>query len=103
MVHEHRWFSLTPKEQEALPAAAQMYVIDQRLQALYEEQEAELEILPKLAATDMGGVVGKLTLASCSIFPDTDPVESTLLRGALNELHRLSCPGCNRLLQGMNG
>jgi hypothetical protein len=93
MVREHDWFGLTPAEQRALPAAAEMFEIDERVEALSLQRERLLRPLSHLPADTLHGVASKLVIAARLLQHEENPAQP-FVASAVRELADMCCPGC---------
>lgn len=93
MAREFGWLALPEAERRALPQAAEMFVIERRLDELSDERERQLETLATLRAGDLHGVASKLAVAARLLQPEAEPAYR-LVADAVRELAHLRCPGC---------
>ncbi|MDP3745620.1 MAG: hypothetical protein Q8Q88_01090 [Phenylobacterium sp.] len=93
MARSHRWFALTPAERRALPEAAEMFVIDDTLEALSRQRERMLQPLSRLKADTLHGVASKLAVAARLLQHEDNPAQP-FVASALRELADMGCPGC---------
>jgi len=93
MVREHGWFGLTPAEQRALPEAADMFEIDNRLEALSLQRERLLRPLSRLPADTVHAVASKLVIAARLMQHEENPARP-FVASAVRDLADMGCPGC---------
>lgn len=93
MAREFGWFSLSQVERRALPQAAEMFEIEERLDRLSDEREHRLTSLAKLKAKDLHGVASKLAIAARVLRHDGGPAHQ-LVADAVNALATRCCPDC---------
>lgn len=93
MVREHHWFGLTNVERRALTEAAEMYEIDDTLEALFRQRERMLEPLSSLKADTLHGVASKLAVAARLLQYEEHPAQA-LVASALRELAGMCRPDC---------
>ena len=74
--------------------AGELSGIRHRIENLRERRHALGPTLPTLRATDATSVVAKLAVAATAVHPDDDQEVHLLIVSALQDLHRLKCPGC---------
>jgi hypothetical protein len=86
LVREHRWFELTPAEQQALPWAQELRDIDGCLDLLFEQREAVLEALPIQGATTLAAVAVKLAVVERQVEHDDYPEAHAMIAGARQDL-----------------
>jgi hypothetical protein len=92
LVREHRWFELTPAEQQALPWAKELREIDGCLDLLFEQREAVLESLPPEGATTLEAVAAKLAVVERLVEHDDHPEAHAMVAGARQDLLALMQP-----------
>lgn len=83
---EHNFLKLSRRQQKKLPQAQELYEIDDRLEELWEEQEALLKILPTLVATSAFGLAGKLAVAATHVCKDENEEGHHLIVSILRDL-----------------
>ena len=93
MVRDHRWFALSHAGRRALPEAAEMYEIDDRLEALSRQLEQMLQLLSERQAGTLHGVASKLVIAARLMRHEEHPAQP-FVASAVRELPQLRCPGC---------
>lgn len=93
MAREFGWLSLSQVERRALPQAAEMFEIEERLDRLADEREHGLTSLAKLKAEDLHGVASKLAIAARVLRHDGGPAHQ-LVADAVNALATRCCPDC---------
>lgn len=93
MVREHRWFGLTDAERRTLPEAAEMYEIDDTLEALFHRRERLLEPLFRLKVNTLYGVASKLAVAA-RLLPHEEHPAQPLVAGAVRDLAEMRCLDC---------
>lgn len=93
MVRENRWFGFTEAERRALPQAAEMYEIDDILEALFHQRERMLEPLPRLKADTLHGVASKLAVAARLLQYEEHPARP-LVASAMRELAGMCALDC---------
>jgi hypothetical protein len=86
LVRKHRWFELTPAEQQALPWAQELRDIDGCLELLFEQLEAVGETLPAQGATTLEAVAAKLAVVERLVEHDDHPEAHAMIAGALQDL-----------------
>ena len=97
MARDHGWFALTPAERQAPPGAAEMFEIDDRLEALSHQREQMLKPLSRLQADTLHGVASKLVIAARLLEQEENPAQP-FVGSAVRELARMCCPGCGTAL-----
>lgn len=86
LAREHNFLKLSRRQQKKLPQAQELYEIDDRLEELWEEQDALLKILPTLAATSAFGLAGKLAVAATHVCKDENEEGHHLIASILRDL-----------------
>ena len=86
LVREHRWFELTPAEQQALPWAQELRDIDGCLDLLFEQREAVLATLLPQGATTLETVAAKLAVVERLVEHDDHPEAHAMIAGARQDL-----------------
>ncbi len=97
MARKHRWFALTHAEQRALPQAAEMFEIDDRLEALSSQRERMLQPLSRLQADTLHGIASKLVIAA-RLMQQEENAAQPFVASAVRELAQMCCPGCGAAL-----
>lgn len=92
-VREFDWFKLSSAKRSALPMAAEMDDIDDRIQALFKERTKGLKALRRMKATDAHGAVSKLVVAARISQQDGGDVPAFLAE-AIETLAAVKCPVC---------
>lgn len=93
MAREFGWLSLSQVERRALPQAAEMFEIEERLDRLSDEREHRLTSLAKLKAKDLHGVASKLAVAARVLRHEDGPAHQ-LVADAVKALATRCCPDC---------
>ena len=93
MARDHGWLTLGHAERRALPEAAEMFEIDDRLEALSRQRERMLKPLSRLHANTLHAVASKLVIAARLMQHDENPAQP-FVASAVRELPQLRCPGC---------
>jgi hypothetical protein len=93
MAREFGWLALSQVERRALPQAAEMFEIEERLDQLSDERENRLTSLAKLKAKDLHGVASKLAIAAQVLRHEGGPAHQ-LVADAVNALATRCCPDC---------
>lgn len=93
MAREFSWLSLSQVERQALPQAAEMFEIEERLDRLSDEREHRLTSLAKLKAKDLHGVASKLAVAARVLRHEDGPAHQ-LVADAVKALATRCCPDC---------
>jgi hypothetical protein len=93
MVRQHGWFALNPFERRALPEAAEMFAIDDRLEALSRQRERLLKPLAQLPAVTVNAVASKLVIAARLLQHEEAPAQP-FVANAVRALVGMRCPGC---------
>ena len=91
MAYEHRWFALTHAERRTLPEAAEMFEIDDALEALSDQRERMLQPLSRLKADTLHGIASKLAIAARLMQHEESPAQP-FVASALRELADMCCP-----------
>lgn len=86
LAHEHNFLKLSRRQQRKLPQAQELYEIDDRLEELWEQQDALLKILPTLVATSALGLAGKLAVAATHVCKDENEEGHYLIVSILRDL-----------------
>ena len=86
LAREHRWFELTPAEQQALPWAQELRDIDGCLDLLFEQREALLETLPTHGSATLEAVAAKLEVVERLVERDDHPEAHAMIAGARQDL-----------------
>ncbi|MBL8559183.1 MAG: hypothetical protein JNM47_10720 [Hyphomonadaceae bacterium] len=86
LVSQHRWYRLTERQRCALPAAQELFDIDERLEILHEERDALLHRLPSLQATSRSGLAAKLAVAAVALSPEDHEDAHNLIASILRDL-----------------
>lgn len=74
-VAEAAWFQLNAAQRRALPGAAEMFEIEDRLEALSQERDKRLELLMQPKATDLREITAKLAVAARLLMHDDGPAQ----------------------------
>jgi hypothetical protein len=82
----HNWFALTKAQQRALPAAHELFAVDQELEDLGVEDAHVLRRLRKVSARTIEGVTAKLSVVADVIDPEDYPSAHRALLGAISDL-----------------
>ena len=90
LVRDHRWHRLTERERCNLPAAQELFDIDERLDILRAERDALLTRLPTLQASNRTGLAAKLAVAAMVVSPDDHEDAHTLIASILHDLQSIS-------------
>ena len=93
LVREYGWFSLTSAARRALPAAAELFKIEDRLEILSLRRERLLERLAHLSAKTLHGVATKLVIAARLLEHEENPAQP-FVASAVREMSDMRCPGC---------
>ncbi len=86
LAREHNFLKLSRRQQKKLPQAQELYEIDDRLEELWEEQEALLKLLPTFVATSAFGLAGKLAVAATHVCKDENEEGHHLIASILRDL-----------------
>lgn len=86
LVSQHRWYKLTERQRCALPAAQELFDIDERLEVLHAERDALLHRLPTLRATTRSGIAAKLAVAAVILPPEDHEDAHYLIASILRDL-----------------
>lgn len=86
LVTQHRWYRLTERQRCALPAAQELFDIDERLEILHAERDALLHRLPSLQATSRSGLAAKLAVAAVALSPEDHEDAHNLIASILRDL-----------------
>lgn len=89
LARDHNFLKLSRRQQRKLPQAQELYEIDDRLEELWEEQEALLRILPRLVATSAFGLAGKLAVAATHVCKDENEEGHHLIASILRDLRAI--------------
>ncbi len=93
MAEKHDWFRLTQAQRRALPQAAEMYEIDERLKVLFRQRRLDLKGLVKLKAESLHAVASKLAVAA-RILQYEENTAQPLIAAAVRELAGARCEKC---------
>ncbi|WP_423351676.1 hypothetical protein [Phenylobacterium sp. VNQ135] len=101
LAKKHRWFELSPSEQQALPWAKELRDIDGCLDLLFEKREALLEVLPTSGAVSLEAVIARLAVVERLIWREEHPEVHALIVGARQDLIVMSgATGAAGLVEG---
>lgn len=90
LVRERDWFNLTRRQRAALPEAAELDVIDDRLDVLAAQNEELLAILPGIAAITAQGLALKLAVAVAHVPPEENKDAHDLIASILRDLQTIA-------------
>lgn len=90
LIREHNWFTLSRRERAALPEAAELDAIDDRLDDLHALNQDVLAALPAIAATTTQGLASKLAVAVAYVRPDENEEAHDLIRSVLRDLRTIA-------------
>jgi hypothetical protein len=93
LVRGYGWFSLTSVARRTLPAAAELFEIEDRLEILEQRRERSLEQLSHLPANTLHGVATKLVIAARLLEREEHPAQP-FVASAVRELSDMCCAGC---------
>lgn len=93
LVRECGWFSLTSGARRALPAAAELFAIEDWLEILELRRELLLGPLSHLPANTLHGVATKLVIAARLLEQEENRAQP-FVASAVSELSVMRCPGC---------
>jgi hypothetical protein len=88
LIREHNWFTLSRRERAAIPEAAELDAIDDRLDDLHTLNQDLLVALPGIPATTIRGLASKLAVAAGSVRPDENVEAHNLINSVLRDLQR---------------
>lgn len=86
LIREHGWFSLSRRERAALPEAAELDAIDDRLDVLHALNQDLLVTLPAITATTAQGLASKLAVATAQVPPEENKEAHDLIRSVLRDV-----------------
>ncbi|MFC3068430.1 helicase [Phenylobacterium soli] len=89
LAREHRWFSLTPEQQQALPWARELHDIDGCLDTLFEQRAALMERVPPAGAPDLSSIIARLAVAERLTWQEDHPEAHALIVGSLLDLRAM--------------
>ena len=93
LVREYGWFSLTSAARRALPAATELFEVDDRLEILLLRRERLLKPLAQLRANTLHGLATKLVIAARLLEHEENPAQP-FVASAVREMSDMRCPGC---------
>lgn len=93
MARDHGWLNLEASARRALPEAAEMFEIDDALDALSDQREAMLARLVRLSAASLHDIASMLAVAA-RLVRHEDIRALPLLETVLTRLAGLKCPEC---------
>jgi formate dehydrogenase maturation protein FdhE len=93
MARDFGWLSLSDFERRALPEAAEMFEIEQRLDRLSEEREHRLESLATTKSKDLHSIASKLAVAARVLLHEGGPAHR-LVDDAAQAVATQHCPHC---------
>jgi|SRR5579859_1409629 len=99
---EYGWFELNEGEQRALPAAAEMYEIDERLELMSRDQERRLALLAGREANTVQSLAGILAVAARIMRDEANPAEPFVV-AAMRGLPSACCTNCGERLVARGG
>ena len=89
LVADEGWFERTKAEQHALPQAAELRVIDARVDELQKRQQALLKVLLRSRARSVNGAAKKVAVVASLVDYEDNPEAHTLIRSCLHDLAAL--------------
>ena len=87
LVQHHGWYDLTERQRCMLPAAQELFDIDERIERLHAQCAAMLRCLPTLEATSRTALAAKLAVAAIVISPEDNEDAYTLVASILRDLN----------------
>lgn len=86
LINKNDWFQLSERQRAALPEAAQLQAINDRLDELDASKQRLLVMLPKTATTTTHGLACKLSVALALVHPEENEEAHTLLLSVMKDL-----------------
>lgn len=90
LVRQHNWFRLSRRQRAAIPEAAELDAIDDRLDVLHAQNQNLLLALPRIAATTAQGLALKLAVAAEHVPPEENREAHHLIKSALRDLRTIA-------------
>jgi hypothetical protein len=97
LVAEFPWFQLSQAQRRALPQAAELFQIDERLEVLFHQRRRDLKALAKLKAQTPHAVASMLAVAARVLLYDESPAQP-FITTAVRELAGMACEKCGEPL-----
>ena len=93
MTRDRGWLTLSHAERRALPDAVEMFEIDDKLEALSDQQERMLAPLSRLPSNTLHGVASKLVIAARLLQHEDSPAQP-FVASVVREMAQMRCPDC---------
>jgi hypothetical protein len=86
----HNWYRLSRRQRAAIPEAAELDVIDDCRDVVFDHKQHLLVALPDISATTHLGIVAKLTVAASVIHRDENAEGHALITSILRDFRSMA-------------